>query len=381
VIRVGVDLLFLRPGEVGGSEEYTVRGLTALAERSVPDLEVTLFVLEAFPEAHPELVAAFPVQVLRSSGRPRPLRVAAESSWLAARTRRLDAVHFAGGTMPAVRTAPGVLTIHDLQPLELPENFSALKRSFIRLAVPRSARAARLVCTPSESARQSVIRLLDVPGERVRVVPHGIDPAPAGPLDVADEQAVRERHELGAAPYFLFPAITYAHKNHLLLVDALARMAHTEALLVLTGGEGPVEDELWERLDTVGVAHRVRRPGRVPRADLDALYRAATGLVFPSRYEGFGNPVAEAMAFGCPVLVADATSLPEVVGDAGMLLPTDDAAAWARAMDRLLDDGAERARLAEAGRARAEHWTWARTAEALEGAYRMAAGTDVGAVA
>lgn len=371
MIRVGVDLLFLRPGEVGGSEEYTVRGLTALADRLPADLELTLFVLEAFPAAHPELAEVFPVHVLRSSGRPRPLRVLAESTWLAARTRRLDAVHFAGGTMPAVRTTPGVLTIHDLQPFELPENFSPTKRAFLHRVVPRSARAARVVCTPSETARQSVIDLLGVEPDRVQVVPHGVDPAPAGDLAPDEEATLRERYDLDG-PFFLFPAITYAHKNHRLLVDALARMAHTDALLVLTGGEGPVEAELWEHVETVGVAHRVRRPGRVPRADLDALYRSAAALVFPSRYEGFGNPVAEAMSVACPVLVADATSLPEVVGDAGVLLSPDDANVWAQAMDHVLDDPAERRRLAEAGRSRAEDWHWDRTAVALERAYREA---------
>lgn len=372
MIRVGVDLLFLRPGEVGGSEEYTVRGLTALAERSPDDLELTLFVLRPFLAAHPDLAAAFPVEVLASTGRPRALRVVAETTWLAARSRRLDVVHFAGGTMPTVRPTPGVLTIHDLQPLEMPENFRPVKRAFIHAVVPRSARAAALVCTPSAAARQSVVDLLGVAPEHVRVVPHGIDPAPAEPLGADDEEALRERYDL-RSPFFLFPAITYAHKNHALLVDALARMAHTDSVLVLTGGEGPVEDELWRRIETVGVAHRVRRTGRIPREDLDGLYRLADSLVFPSRYEGFGNPVLEAMNLGCPVIVADTTSLPEVVGDAGILLPPDGSVAWAAAMDGLLDHPERRTSMAAAGRRRAATWSWDETAVALEDAYRTGA--------
>lgn len=372
MIRVGVDLLFLRPGEVGGSEEYTVRGLTALAERAPDDLEITLFVLRPFLDAHPDLAEAFPVQALGSSGRPRALRIGAESTWLAARTRGLDVVHYAGGTMPSVRPTPGVLTVHDLQPLEMPENFGPFKRTFIRTVVPRSARAARLVCTPSEAARRSVVELLAVDPSRTMVVPHGIDPAPPSPTDVAAEQDLRRRYELDA-PFFLFPAITYAHKNHRFAVDALARSSHTEALLVLTGGEGPVEQDLWDHIDTVGIAHRVRRPGRIPRADLDGLYRSAAGLVFPSRYEGFGNPVLEAMNLGCPVIVSDRTSLPEVVGDAGVVLPIDEPVAWAKAMDALLDDPHHRQQLVEAGRARARRWSWDDTADALAQAYRVGA--------
>ena len=374
MIRVGVDLLFLRPGEVGGSEEYTVRGLTALAERAPADLEVELFVLRPFLAAHPHLAEAFPVSVLPSRGRPRALRVAAESTWLAAATRRrgLDVVHFAGGTMPSVRPAPGVLTIHDLQPLEMPENFGAVKRAFIRTVVPRSARAARLVCTPSEAARRSVVELLDVREERVRVVPHGIDPAPTEPMPAEEAARLRDRYRLDG-PCFLFPAIPYPHKNHHVLLEAIGRMGHADALLVLTGGPGPLEAELAAAAEALGVADRVRRTARVPRADLDGLYRLATGLVFPSRYEGFGNPVLEAMNLGCPALVADRTSLPEVVGDAGVRLDPDDAGAWAAAMDRLLDEPDHRRRLVAAGQERARAWSWDATAAALEEAYRIGA--------
>lgn len=370
-LRVGVDLLFLRPGEVGGSEEYTVRGLAALAERASPDLEPVLFVLEPFRRAHPDLAAAFPTEVLRSRGRPRPVRVAAQSTWLARRVRRLelDLVHHAGGTVPPVRAAPALLTIHDLQPLELPEHFSPLKRAYIRLAVPRSARAARLVVTPSEAARRSVVSLLGVPDHRTAVVPHGIDLAALDPTPSAADRAVADR--LGVErPFFLFPAIPYPHKGHAVLVEALGRARHAEAHLVLTGGPGPEDAALAAAVDRAGLAARVHRTGRVPRPELEALYRTAAAVAFPSRYEGFGNPVLEAMGHGCPVLAADATALPEVVADAGVLLPPDDPQAWADAMDRLLDQPDERRRLATAGRDRAAAFPWSRTADALVEAYR-----------
>lgn len=370
-LRVGVDLLFLRPGEVGGSEEYTVRGLTALAERAAPDIEPVLFVLEPFRHAHPDLAAAFPTEVLRSRGRPRPVRVAAQSTWLARRVRRLDLdlVHHAGGTVPPVRAAPALLTIHDLQPLELPEHFSPLKRAYIRLAVPRSARAARLVVTPSEAARRSVVSLLGVPDDRTAVVPHGIDVAGLDPTPSAADRAVAAR--LGVdGPFFLFPAIPYPHKGHAVLVEALGRARHAEAHLVLTGGPGPEDATLAAAVERAGLGDRVHRTGRVPRPELEALYRTAAAVAFPSRYEGFGNPVLEAMGHGCPVLAADATALPEVVADAGVLLPPDDPQAWADAMDRLLDQPAERRRLAAAGRERAGAFPWSRTADALVDAYR-----------
>jgi glycosyltransferase involved in cell wall biosynthesis len=114
----------------------------------------------------------------------------------------------------------------------------------------------------------------------------------------------------------------------------------------------------------------VRRLGRVPESDLDALYREAVALVLPSRYEGFGMTVLEAMSRRCPVVAADATALPEVVGGAGVLVDPDDPPRWSAAMVELLDDPARRAALADAGEARARTFDWARSAAALTDLYR-----------
>jgi len=116
----------------------------------------------------------------------------------------------------------------------------------------------------------------------------------------------------------------------------------------------------------------VVRPGRVSSAALTALYRGATAMVFPSRYEGFGLPVLEAMQLGCPVLVADACALPDVVDGAGVVVAPDDPDAWATAIGDLLDDPARRARLVEAGRRRAAGFTWDAAAEALVAAWQQA---------
>ncbi|MBL8777963.1 MAG: glycosyltransferase family 4 protein [Acidimicrobiales bacterium] len=228
-------------------------------------------------------------------------------------------------------------------------------------------KAARLVLTPSEFTRQSVVELLDADPDDIVVVPHGVspDPAPGAP-----EEVVRERYELGERPFFVFPAITYPHKNHLLLVRALPAVA--DAVLVLTGGAAQLERAVLAEAEALGVADRVRRPGRVPRADLDGLLDAATALLFPSTFEGFGAPVLEAMSRGCPVVASDVTALPEVVGDAGILLPPDEPEEWSRVMLDLVTDP-ERVRvLAEAGRARAATYPWGRSADALRGAYHRA---------
>lgn len=375
-MKVGVNLLWLVPGVVGGSEEYTTRLLHGLAERPPDDLDLVLFALRPFADAHPDLVDAFPTELLRFDGRAKPLRVAAETTWLAAQARRhrLDLVHHGGGVVPLGERVPSVLTIHDLQPLVLPEHFSRAKRTYLQVMLPRSARAARLVVTPSDHAGRSVVERLGVPAERVMTVPHGISPPADRPEpDETMARRVRSAYHLDG-PWFVYPAVTWPHKDHIGLVQAFADVAehHPDVTLVLSGGAGGAERAVRAEIDRLGLQGRVRRTGRVPRAHLDALIAGATALVYPSRYEGFGAPVLEAMAAGCPVVAADATALGELVGDAGVLLPPGNRRRWAAAMRDLLTDGRRREQLAAAGRERAARFGWDRSAEALEAAYRRA---------
>lgn len=374
--RVGVNLLWLVPGVVGGSEEYTTRVLAGLAEQPPPDLHLTLFVLAPFAAAHPDLVAAFPTVSIGLDGRRKPARILAESTWLPrrARERRVDLMHHAGGVVAPGGSTPAILTIHDLQPLAMPQNFSRAKRTYLAAMLPRSARSARLVITPSDHAGRDVVDLLGVDPGWVQTVHHGI--GPAGPPPTAPERhTVRARH--GIAPeqrFFLYPAIAYPHKNHAVLVDAFAKVAAGDpaAALVFTGGAGQEDAVLADRVAATGLTDRVHRLGRIPRRDLDVLLSEAVALTFPSTYEGFGAPVLEAMARGCPVIAANATALPEVLGGAGLLVEPHDAGAWAAAMTGLLADGSRRARFGAAGVARAAQFTWARSASELAGAYRTA---------
>jgi glycosyltransferase involved in cell wall biosynthesis len=354
---------------VGGSEESTLASVRALVALADPDLDLRLFVLEPMFAAHPDVVQALPTEVLPMSGRARWGRIAAESSWLAARSRGLDLLHHAGGTAPPLRTSPYVLTLHDLQPLERRATHGALKRAYLGMAIPPSVRRARLTAVPSEFVRRSVLARLPVDGERVVVVPHGVEvhPAPT-PADV-----LTARYQLDG-PVVLYPAITYPHKNHAVLVDAFAAVLrhHPDALLVLPGGRGSEEERLRARIEALGIGGRVRRTGRISAADVAGLYETATVVAVPSRYEGFGLPAAEAMAYGAALVAADATALPEVVGPSGRLVAPDDVAGWSEAIAGLLADDAGRAELAAAGRRQADRFTWAANAAVMADLYRRA---------
>ncbi len=365
---VGVNLLWLAPGRVGGSEESTLASLRAIADEAPTDQSLRLLASPELLAAHPDLGERFPVQLAPWSTTARPARLVAESTWLAARTRVLDLVHHAGGTLPPVRTAPAVLTLHDLQPLEARATHGRVKRAYLAVAVPRSVRAARVVVVPSEHVARTVRERFPDAAGKVVVVPHGVAVGPATP-----EEELRRRYRL-PGPVVLYPAITYPHKNHRVLVRAFAAVAtsHRDATLVMTGGAGQEERALMELVQSLGIAARVRRPGRVPAPDVEGLYELATVVAVPSRYEGFGLPAAEGLAHGRAVLAADVTALPEVVGEAGVLLDPDDVDAWAAALDRLLGDATERGRLEGAARARAARFTWAANAQGLLGAYRRA---------
>lgn len=375
-LRVGVNLLWLVPGVVGGSEEYTVRSLLALADGADAGLDVTVFALSQFAEAHPEVADAFPVVSADLDGHRKPERVLTESTWLPRELTRheIDLVHHAGGVVPPGSGGPrlpAVLTIHDLQPLLVPENFSRLKRAWLATMLPRSVRRAKVVMTPSEPASTSVVEVLGVDRRRVVTVPHGIEPWSAvDPLRVVE---VTERYNLGERT-ILYPAIPYVHKDHRTLVAAFARLAgeRPDVTLVLAGGPGPAEADLASAIRASGFGSRVRRTGRIPWDDLRAVYQAATVVAVPSRFEGFGAPALEAMAAGRPLVVADATALPWVVGDAAVRVEPGDAAGWAAALGRVLDDQAEQDRLIAAGRRRASEFTWQRTADAMVAGYRMA---------
>lgn len=368
--KVGINLLWMVPGVVGGSETYLARLLSGLAERA-SRFDYTLFVLPQFKEAHPELAQTFKVAYAPVRGRMKSFRVAGESTWLLAqcRIRKIDLVHHAGGIIPVVRTIRPVMTIHDLQYLDYPEYLKRAKLTWLRTMIPRSAEAARLIMTPSEFTRRQVIERLNIDPSIVTVVPHGISPREG--KEPARE--VRERYEL-AHDFFVYPAITYPHKNHLVLIKAFAKVleVHPETMLVLTGAKGSMEVRIGKEVQELGLEKNVKRLGHVPTRDLDALYHEAIALTFPSRFEGFGAPVLEAMSRSCPVIAADATALPEVVGEAGLLVSPDNSEEWCRAMCELIEDESLRERLAKTGLDRSKEFTWETSADLLEEAYAQA---------
>lgn len=361
--RVGLNVLYLMPERVGGTEVYA-RELVRALGTAHPDVSFTVF---CGREAGDALRAAgWPANVsvteLSLPSAAKPVRVAGELALLPRRARRagVQLVHSLGTTSPAHGPFARVVTVHDLIYARFPDTFPLASRLGLRAVVPAGARRAHRVITGSESARREVVDGLGVPAARVDVVPHGLGRPPAADPTPAEE--LRARWELAPGPVVLTVSAALAHKNLERLLAAFAKLPGAP-VLVVAGHAGRESERLAGVAAGLGVADRIRFTGWIADADLEGAYRLATCFAYPSLHEGFGIPILEAMRRGVPVACSDATSLPEVAGDAAVLFDPEDVDAIVAALRSVLDDPKRRADLAARGPARAAGFTWERSAE------------------
>jgi glycosyltransferase involved in cell wall biosynthesis len=264
-----------------------------------------------------------------------------------------------------------VITLHDTIWLHAPDEWGtpAAVRTMHRVVVPTARRADRVI-TDSHDAAGDLERLLGIRGDRIDVTHLGarVDASAPG----TPEPELRAKLDLADAPVVLCVAQKRPYKNQEVLVRALTDPRLGAARLVLPGARSAYEEHLRALADELEVADRVRFLDWIDDADLEGLYRLATCVALPSRLEGFGLPVLEAMGRGVPVACSDRSALPEVAGDAALLFDPDDADAVAAAVARLIDDESLRRDLVARGHERAARFTWKATADATVDAYRRA---------
>jgi glycosyltransferase involved in cell wall biosynthesis len=344
-MRVGISLLTLVPGVSGGSETYARELVRALGRVGRHDYRLYLPSIASDVDGLPgEIVREYQA----SYSMPGRVRAMAQTSLLGKGVRRRlassDVVHFPLSVMiPPLRRPPAVTTVLDVQHEELPEFFSRAERLYRRIVYGWTVRRSRLVITISRHAAQAIVERLGVPEERVRPIYFGIDHDRFSPGDAPRES------------FLLYPAQGWPHKNHARLLQAFAvlRSRRPELGLVLTGYSGPAREG-------------VRVLGHVPREELVRLYRTAAALVFPSLYEGFGQPPLEAMACGCPVASSDAASLPEIYGEAARFFDPTSVEDMVAAVEDVLDRPDP---WRERGLAHAARFTWDATARAHDDVY------------
>lgn len=255
-----------------------------------------------------------------------------------------------------------ITTVHDMTWLRFPETMD--KRNYKRLqdGLLRSIARSDRILTLSRFSKEEIVSLLDVPDEKISIVPC----APSLSKAVEDFPLCAERFHI-TKPYLLYVGTIEPRKNLIRLLKAYSLLKLERGMthqMVLAGGRGWESDDIYrmaENMDGVVLT------GYLTAAEKNALYQNADVFVFPSLYEGFGIPPLEAMAFGCPVVCSNAASLPEVVGEAARLVNPLDERDIAQGMGDVLSDGAYASRLISEGYRQSEKYTWDASAEKLTG--------------
>lgn len=285
----------------------------------------------------------------------------------------IDLLHCPDFVPPFRRRCPAVITVHDLGFLRFPETLTPESRRYYG-QIHRAVRSAERIIAVSRSTRDDLVELVGADPARIEVVYEAANPDLVPVSDPEALAATRARFALPAR-FLLFVGTIEPRKNLVTLLRALAQLPERERPpLAIVGTVGWLADSFEQERKRLGLEAWVRLLGPQPNSALAPLYSAATALVYPSLYEGFGLPPLEAMACGAPVVAAATSAIPEVVGDAALLVPPTDDAALAEALRRVLADEGLRAELRARGLARARLFSWERAARDTLAVYQRAVG-------
>ncbi len=289
---------------------------------------------------------------------------------LVARREGIDLLHNMAFVGPVASTCPFIVTVHDLSFLFYPHSFRPLRRSYLRLFARISVRRARRVIAVSESTKRDLVETYGISPAKIDVVHNGVDGS-FQPLP-SDQVAAFRRQKGLPDRFVLFVGTLEPRKNIVGLLDAYAKLPEGRPPLVLVGGKGWFYDEIFCRVEALGLNNEVRFAGFVPTEELPLWFNAADLFVYPSMYEGFGLPPLEAMACGTAVITSTTSSLPEVVGQAGQLVDPTDSDALAAAMSKVLGDRDLRREMEAAGLEQAAGFSWGEAARKTVDSYKRA---------
>jgi glycosyltransferase involved in cell wall biosynthesis len=360
--RIGVD------GRTFSSPAGGVRRYVGELYRAIHEIERSVDVVAI--GGSPDILPAW-MESRRAPAFPSNLGWMAASVPLAARGASLDVYHAPAYTAPLWGVHPLALTIHDVSYERVPE-WNAYKNDRLRRWFYRaSATRADLVITDSTFSQQEIAAAYGIPAAAIRVVPLGV-----GAPFTADD--VRGSADRASPPYVLHVGDLHVRRFVSVALEAVLDLRRTAGscaglTLVCAGPDRGTGAALRHQAAEAGMRDALVVRETVPDAELVALYRRAAALVYPSRYEGFGLPLLEAMACGAPVIAARAAASPEVVGEAGVLVAADDVRAWREAIEAVVTNHEHAAALSVRGRARAARFTWQRTAAATLAALRACA--------
>ncbi len=379
-MHVGLNLLYLLPGEVGGTETYATCLIEALVARDgrtddrtdSPDgTRYTLYVNRESADHPLTKLDGVRTVVCDVDARSRARRYLFEQTRLPALVRAdgVDVLHSLGYVGPLRAPCPQVVTIHDLIYVGFADHMSRTRRLTLRFFVRGVARRAARVIAVSHASKDQIVADIGLGEDRVTVV-HGARrsdaagaPSRAQVADVLDIHGIAER-------YVVAFSSRMAAKNIDRLVDAFAAMGRGPSLRLVVVGLAPDGTAIDDAIARAGASAPVTCTGWVPDTHVAPLIAGAELFVFPSLYEGFGLPVLDAQSLGVPVVCSDAGSLPEVAGAGAEYFDPTDVTAMAGVIGRVLDDDHRRTALVEAGRRNVERFSWAAAAAQTHDVYR-----------
>ncbi len=370
--RIGVNALYLIPGGVGGTEIYLRNLLSALADLDDPHE----YFIYANAETGADLVPQskrFHLVATGVKARFRPARLLFEQILLPRLLRRdrIGVVLNPGFTGPVSFADRSVTVFHDLQHKRHPEFFRWFDRPFWNLLLAVSAARSRALIAVSHATAADLIRYYPAAKDKIAVVPHGVEPEF---FRIGERRAMRCGVETGD-PFLLTVSTLHPHKNLERLLEAFAELRKSRPKLrfVIAGFEGFAARRLAAQRRNLGLEESVRFTGWIPRAELYRLFEQADAFIAPSRFEGFGLPLVEALASGLPTACSAIDPFAEIAGDAALRFAPDSVVEMAAAMRTVLSDAAFRACAAVAGPARARLFDWSRTARLTLDAIEKAA--------
>ncbi len=265
-----------------------------------------------------------------------------------------DVFHATEHLLPRLKKTRSVFTLHDLIFQFDPDSHKPLNIAFLKTMMPRFLKAADAIIAVSECTKRDAVNLYGIPADKIHVIYEGVDPKFTPITDPNRLSRVRAKYHLPDR-FILHVGTIEPRKNLPLLFEVTAQ---TRYPVVVVGKLGWLTDPIMAKVKELNVEDRVTFTGFVADDDLPALISAATVLAMPSKYEGFGLPILEAMACGTPVIASNTSSLPEVGGEAALYASPDDVRAWIEQLDRVWDDVQLRASLRKKGLQQAAKFRW-----------------------